>query len=179
MIAAPQIDTRIELLSGSAVVQSDAVSGHGKLNLVMNGHSVLIAHPGLYCIDVAPPELKVFRGTAVVEKDGRSVTMGAGRTSVLASGGIEPARKFDVHKGDAFDVWSLQRVQVLAKASGLTALQDLKRADNEASATRLAELQVESRNPFSGQDVLAPPLRTPTPGPSGVPVDHARLCLAR
>src|SRR5215469_15726610 len=73
------IDTRMELLSGSQIVEADEIQKDNNLTLLAKESTVLIHKRGLYRFDLDQNRIRVFDGVATVEKNGQSILVGAGK----------------------------------------------------------------------------------------------------
>ena len=72
-------DTRVELLSGSAVLdQGSDTLADTSVTILYNLDQVHVKKPGRYRFDSEPPQVKVESGDAEVTADGKSVEAGAG-----------------------------------------------------------------------------------------------------
>ena len=80
MIANQLSDTRVELLAGSAVVDSAEPSSGTSVTLIYKNWSVRFLEQGVYRIDSDPPRLWVFQGKAEVSADthGEALSVGHG-----------------------------------------------------------------------------------------------------
>lgn len=116
MITNRLIDTRVELLTGSAVVEADEIAKDTNVTLVAKDATVAIAKSGVYRFDLAPARIKVFTGLASVQMGGQTILVSAGR--MLSLGGeVASVEKFDKENTDALDRWSKRRAEVLAMAN--------------------------------------------------------------
>jgi hypothetical protein len=127
MIANRLIDTRLEILTGSAVVEADEVAKDTNLTIVANKASVLIARHGLYRFDMEPARVKVFDGVASAsfgaQTSGEQTTpVAAGRMLRLDSE-TASVEKFDKEATDALDRWSKRRAENVAMANVSSAKQ--------------------------------------------------------
>jgi hypothetical protein len=116
MITNRLVDTRVELLTGSAVVEADMISKDTSVTVVVQQGSVALPKAGLYRFDAAPAEVKVFKGDAEVEIGGQTKVVSSAHMLSLAS---ETASidKFDTENTDALDRWSHRRGSYLAMAN--------------------------------------------------------------
>jgi hypothetical protein len=116
------IDTRMELLSGSQIVEADEIQKDNNLTLLAKESTVLINKRGLYRFDLDQNRIKVFDGLATVEKNGQNILVGAGKMLALdaTSNSVE---KFDKENTDALDRWSKRRGELLAMANPSSAKQ--------------------------------------------------------
>jgi hypothetical protein len=122
MITNRLIDTRVELLTGSAVMEVDDMAKDGAVTLVSKDATITLAKAGLYRFDSEPAQVKVFKGSADVAIGGQTVVVGAGKMLVLGSA-VATAEKFNVADTDSLDRWSHRRAEVLANANVSSAKQ--------------------------------------------------------
>jgi hypothetical protein len=120
MVTNRLIDTRLELLSGSAVVEADDIAKDTSVSIVLHDASVNLPKAGLYRFDSQPLEVKVFKGEAAVGIGNQTTLVGPGRMAVL-SGGEATVQKFDTEDTDALDRWSHRRGEMMAVANVSTA----------------------------------------------------------
>ncbi len=114
------IDTRIELLAGSAVVSAVEIAKDTNITFVCKSATVALARAGHYRLDADPARIKVFAGLANVEMGGQNTTVGAGKMLSLA-GNMASAEKFDKLDTDSLDNWAQRRDEVMAMANVSTA----------------------------------------------------------
>src|SRR5580658_2607237 len=116
MIANRLVDTRVELLSGSAVVEADQIAKDTNVTVVVGQGSVALPKAGLYRFDASPAQIKVFKGDAEVEIAGQTKIVS---TAHMLSLGVETAsiEKFDTEDTDALDRWSHRRGSYMAMAN--------------------------------------------------------------
>ncbi len=116
MISNRLIDTRLELLSGSAVVEADQIAKETSVTLVCKQAVVTLPKAGLYRLDAEPALLKVFKGEATVEGVGDERQVAGGHMMTL-EGQSASIEKFDTENTDALDRWSHRRGSYLAMAN--------------------------------------------------------------
>ena len=116
MISNRLIDTRVELLTGSGIVEVDDIAKEATVTIVAKDGTVTLNKAGLYRFDTQPAQLKVFKGEASVAMGGESTSIGGGKMIAL-SGVLASAEKFNVSDTDAFDHWSRRRGELLANAN--------------------------------------------------------------
>jgi uncharacterized membrane protein YgcG len=119
MITNRLIDTRLELLSGSAVVEADVVEKDTAVTIVCKNGTVGLSKIGIYRFDAEPGRLRVFKGLADVKlgSDTVEATLVTGGKMMSLSGDTATVEKFDVEDTDALDRWSSHRGMVLAMAN--------------------------------------------------------------
>jgi uncharacterized membrane protein YgcG len=116
------IDTRLEMLTGSAVVEADEIAKDTNVTLVLKDGTVLLDKKGLYRFDTAPARLKVFEGLASAQVAGQNFEVAGGK--MLGLGGtIASVEKFDKEDTDSLDNWSKRRGELLAMANVSSAKQ--------------------------------------------------------
>jgi hypothetical protein len=122
MIANRLIDTRLEILTGSAVVEADEMAKDTNVTIVANQASILIAKHGLYRFDMEPARVKVFDGVASVTTGEQTTPVGPGRMLSLDSK-TASVEKFNKEDTDALDRWSRRRAGDVATANVSSAKQ--------------------------------------------------------
>jgi len=110
------IDTRVEILTGSAVVESDDVLKDTSVTVVCANASVTMPKVGIYRFNTSPAQLKVYKGTAEVELAGQHVTVTTGKM-VMLGGDAATAQHFAVDETDFLDHWNQQRSEYVAMAN--------------------------------------------------------------
>lgn len=115
MLSTRLSDTRIEVLSGSVMVECDELLADNALTLVYHGDEVWLAKKGLYRLDADRAMFGVYDGEAVVRSDASQLTLKRGKQTGL--NGVLQAEHFDPKVQDNFYDWSKQRSAYLAYAS--------------------------------------------------------------
>jgi hypothetical protein len=122
MITNRLIDTRVELLSGSHIVEVDEVSKDNNLTIVAKDATAVITKKGLYRFDVDQSQIKVFDGVLGIELNGQNTLVGSGKligmTNATAS-----VEKFNREDTDALDHWAKRRAELIAMANASSAKQ--------------------------------------------------------
>ena len=116
------IDTRLELLSGSHIVEADEIQKDNNLTILAKDSLVQITKHGLYRFDVDDNRIKVFTGVASVQKNGQTVVVAAGKMLALDGTSVN-TEKFDKENTDALDRWARRRGELLAMANPSSAKQ--------------------------------------------------------
>lgn len=116
MISNRLIDTRVELLAGSAILEIDDLDKEATLTVVCKEGTVTLSKVGLYRFDTQPAQLKVFKGSAEVAINGQTIPVSAGKMLTLG-GAIAAVEKFNAVDTDTLDRWSRRRAEVLANAN--------------------------------------------------------------
>jgi hypothetical protein len=116
MISNRLIDTRVDLLAGSGIIEIDDLAKGAPVTLVAKDATVTLTKAGLYRFDSEPAEVKVFKGSADVALHGENVSVPAGKMMSL-TGTVASVEKFNVEDTDSFDHWSRRRGALLADAN--------------------------------------------------------------
>jgi hypothetical protein len=116
MITNRFVDTRLEILSGSATVTVDEVPKDTNVTILCKDGTVQIMKVGFYRFDTNPAQLRVYGGSALVTIGGQSVDVNGGKMLML-SGAATSSEKFDKEDTDALDRWSRRRADYLAMAN--------------------------------------------------------------
>ncbi|MCX6626360.1 MAG: hypothetical protein NTW28_01845 [Candidatus Solibacter sp.] len=114
------IDTRVELLTGTHIVEVAEIQKDNNLTLVAKDATVVITKRGLYRFDVDQSLIKVFEGVLGVTVNGQSTLVGAGKMMNSATALVE---KFDKEATDAMDNWARRRAGLIAMANASSAKQ--------------------------------------------------------
>jgi hypothetical protein len=148
MITNRLIDTRIELLSGSAVIEVDDLAKDTALTVVWKDATVGFDKTGLYRFDSEPARLRVFKGEAKVENGGSTVEVSGGK---VWSYGATALQKFDTDDTDSLDNWSQRRSQYVALAN-ISAAKYYRDNPNKWTLSQTSWIW----NPFLGVYTLMP-----------------------
>src|SRR5215475_550439 len=100
-------DTRIELLSGSSMVQVSELLEDNSITLLFHDATIALAKKGLYRLDADHGVLRVYEGEARVTSADANVTARKGREVQLDQ--QLTAKNFDTKDTDAFYRWNERR----------------------------------------------------------------------
>jgi hypothetical protein len=115
MISNRLVDTRVELLTGSGIIEIDDIDKEAAITVVCKDATITLSKVGLYRFDTEPAQVKVFKGSADVAINGQTIPVGAGK--MLTLGAVASAEKFDAATTDSLDRWSHRRAEVVANAN--------------------------------------------------------------
>jgi len=110
------IDTRLELLGGSAVLEIDQVTKDDNVTVVCQQGVIEFSRAGLYRLDSEPARIKVFKGAAEVQMGDQRFDVPAGKMLGLA-GETASLERFDTEDTDSLDNWSHRRGDLVASAN--------------------------------------------------------------
>jgi len=114
MVTNRLIDTRLELLSGSAVVEAADIPKDNSVTVVYKDAAVHFAKKGIYRFDSTPGELRVYDGEAEVTAGDKTLDVKEGRLVALDT---LATSKFDKTAGDALNRWSERRAEYISMAN--------------------------------------------------------------
>lgn len=115
MVSGKLTDTRVEIVSGSAMVECDDIAKDNAITLLAKGNEMLLVKHGLYRVDADQGLFKVYDGEAIVKNDSGQVTLHKGKQTLLT--GALMAENFDPKADDDLYRWSDRRSGYLAKAN--------------------------------------------------------------
>lgn len=115
MITNRLIDTRIEFLSGTAIVEADDILKDNAVTVVYGDTTARLLKKGLYRFTSSPAELRVFDGEAEVTRGEQTVSLKDGKLVDFDAALV--AQKFDKDSGDALNRWSRRRSEALSMAN--------------------------------------------------------------
>jgi hypothetical protein len=116
MISNKLADTRVEILTGSAIVEVGELLQDNAITLVVHGADVALLKKGLYRLDIDPSRLRVYDGEAKVTS-GSQEPMTARKGREVLIGETLEAKNFDAKQTDAFYNWCARRDQYVAEAN--------------------------------------------------------------
>ena len=114
MITNRLIDTRLDFLSGSAVVEAEDIGKDNSVTLVYKDATVHPARKGIYRFDASAGELRVYAGVAEVTAGGQTVEVKDSHAIALDTLAVN---KFDKTTTDALDRWSERRADYVSMAN--------------------------------------------------------------
>jgi len=114
MVTNRLIDTRLEFLSGTAIVEAEDVPKNNSVTAVYKDASVHILKKGLYRLGSTSGDLRVYDGAAQVSAGEKSVQVNEGHQIALDTLAVA---RFDKNLTDALDRWSARRAQYLSMAN--------------------------------------------------------------
>ncbi len=115
MVSNKLTDTRVEVLTGSAMVECDDIAKDNAVMLLYKGNSMILVKRGLYRVDTNPVRFQVYDGEAIVKGESGQLTLKGGKETALR--GVLMAENFDKKATDDLYLWSNRRAGYLAKAN--------------------------------------------------------------
>jgi hypothetical protein len=108
-------DTRVELISGTVLVECAELMDNNSVTLLSNDAAITFRKNGLYRLSTEPAELRVFEGQVQVVQADQKITVKKGK--MVSLGAELAAAKFDAKTKDGFYRWSSRRAGYLAAAN--------------------------------------------------------------
>ena len=120
MLSNALADTRLEVVSGSALVEVGELLEHNAISFEASGRHMELAKKGLFRIDANPASLRVYEGQARVTSGSENLTARKGHQIDLDGAKLADT-KFETKDTDAFYRWSSRRAQYVAAANVVSA----------------------------------------------------------
>lgn len=108
-------DARIELLSGSALIECAEIVDGNSITLLYKDASIDFRKPGLFRIDAETGLVRAYDGQVSLTANGQALTLKEGKQTTL--GTVLTAEKFDKNEGDPFYRWAARRASYLSAAN--------------------------------------------------------------
>lgn len=144
-------DTQVELLGGSAILDSEAAPDGDFVKVIFKDATIRPLKKGRYRIDAEPPQLRVYEGEAEVSRNGEPKKLEAAQLMPLD--GAPVVRRFTDGADGLLDIWSDERQSLIASnLLGSQGITDplLDSGGTDAGADYLAAL-----GPYAGYIPLA------------------------
>jgi len=114
MITNRLIDTRLEVLNGSAIVEAEDIHKDNSVTLVYKDATVHPFKKGLYRLDATSGALRVFAGVAEVAANDKTIEVKEGHSIDLDTLAVA---RFDKDSTDALNRWSQRRDEYVSMAN--------------------------------------------------------------
>ncbi len=115
MLSTRLTDAKVEVLSGSAMIECSEVPKESSIQAVYKGNAIRFEKQGLYRIDTEPARFRVYEGEAVVTDASGQLVLKGGKQTNLS--GVLLAESFDRKDQDALYSWSDRRAAYVAQAN--------------------------------------------------------------
>lgn len=133
MVSSRLTDTKVELLYGSAMLDSTEALENSGITLMFKERQVRITKPGKYRIDSDPPQFRIFQGTAEIVGSGAPIVLLADQLAPLD--GATVVKRFTEGSDDLLDIWSDERHFMIASSlSNAQNVTDPATSDDSQSA---------------------------------------------
>jgi hypothetical protein len=112
MISSDIDDTRVELLAGSSIVDSERAPEGEFVKIVFKDATIHILKPGHYRMDAEPAQLRVYEGEAEVTRNGNLVKIES--SQLMPLDGAPVVKRFTQGSDGLLDLWSEERGSLIA-----------------------------------------------------------------
>jgi len=112
-------DTRVSLVSGSAMVECDELLADNSVSFTVGSQSVELRKKGLYRLEASPPAVGVLKGGQAFVAGNLNTTVKSGKILEL-DGAAQQPDKFKLSKDDELYAFSKARSEDSAYATGVT-----------------------------------------------------------
>jgi hypothetical protein len=120
MISNALADTRLEVVTGAALVEVGELLEHNAISFDAAGAHIALSKKGLYRITAGPARLQVYDGQALVTASAENVTAKKGHEIAIDTAKLVDT-KFDTKNTDSFYRWSARRAEYVAAANVISA----------------------------------------------------------
>jgi hypothetical protein len=150
MVANDLADTRVELQTGSAIVDSGEPNPDTSVTLIYKDWSVHLLQQGIYRIDSDPPRLWVRQGQAEVFAGASGPPVSVDQGMYLPFAAVLVPERSNELTSDALNDWANGRSESISADNAITAQID------EDPASRTSDLDSFTYFPFLGVPSLGP-----------------------
>lgn len=117
MISSDIDDTKVELLSGSSILDSARAPAGAFAKVIFKDATIRFLKPGNYRMDAEPPQLRVYEGEAEVVRgnnDGKDSPVKIGASQLMPLDGAPVVKRFTQGSDGLLDLWSEERGSLIA-----------------------------------------------------------------
>lgn len=121
MLSTQFSDTRVALLGGSAILEATETAPDTALRLIYKNWQMGVPEKGVFRVDSAPPQVRVYKGEVEVTADGKTETVTVREGEVLPLAEVllpEPSTAFE---NDDFKYWAMSRSQAISADNAIAA----------------------------------------------------------
>ncbi len=108
-------DTRLELLSGSVLIEVGELEKDHSIRVTASGATLDFRKRGLFRVNASPASVHAYDGEVIAVRGSQTLTVKEGRQTLLA--GVLSGEKFAKDETDAFHRWAGRRASYLAAAN--------------------------------------------------------------
>lgn len=117
MVANKLSDTRVEFLSGSALIESsrELAQKENFVSILYKGSTAHLRKSGIYRFDSEPAQFRVYSGEAELESGSNVLIVRSGK--LVSLDGLVAVEKFNPKDGDELSRWSQRRAEYISMAN--------------------------------------------------------------
>ncbi len=114
-------DTRVELLTGSAIVEVTETAPDTAVKLIYKTWQMRIPKKGVYRVDTEPARVRSYQGEVEVAADGRPDPVAVQEGEVLPLADVLLAEPSTTFANDDFKLWAMNRSQAISADNTIAA----------------------------------------------------------
>jgi hypothetical protein len=132
MLSNKLADTQVELLTGSAILESNDARKDNFVTVLYQNWLVRVPRQAVYRIDSDPPQLQVYKGDVEVSTTGKDAVVALKEGETLALAEILLPERTTTSGTDPFKNWAMSRSQTIAADNSTAAgiIDDPNQVDN-------------------------------------------------
>jgi hypothetical protein len=112
MVSSDIDDTRVELISGSSILDSSQAPAGEFVKIIFRDATIRILKPGNYRLDAETAQLRVYAGEAEVDRNGNPVKIEA--SQLMPLDGAPVVKRFTPGSDGLLDIWSSERGSLIS-----------------------------------------------------------------
>jgi hypothetical protein len=144
-------DTQVELLAGSAILDSEAAPDGDFVKIIFKDSTIRALKKGRYRVDAEPPQLRVYEGEAEVSRNGEPTKLEA--SQLMPLDGAPVVKRFTDGADGLLDIWSDERQSLIA--SNLFNSQGITNPLLDSGGTDAGADYLAALGPYAGYIPLA------------------------
>jgi hypothetical protein len=114
MISSDIDDTKVELLSGSSILDSEKAPEGAFVKILYKDTTIRFPKQGNFRIDAEPPQLRVYQGEAEVTRNGNQSPVRIAASQLMPLDGAPVVKRFTQGSDGLLDIWSEERGSLIA-----------------------------------------------------------------
>ncbi len=132
MVSSQFADTRVELQSGSAILEVTEPAANTAVTLIYKNWQVRVPQKGVYRIDSEPPRIRTYQGEAAVTANAKTETVTVREAEVLPLAEVLVPEPSLNDGNDDFKLWAMSRSQAISADNTIAAgiVDDPNQMDN-------------------------------------------------
>jgi len=136
MLSNKLVDTQVELLSGSAILEASETRLFNSVTLIHKNWLMKVREQGVYRIDCEPPQLQVYKGGVEVTTSDQQAKVAVKEGELLPFAEVLLPERSSVAGSDPFKNWAMSRSQTITADNSTAAgiVDDPNQLDNSGLA---------------------------------------------
>lgn len=121
MVSTQLTDARVELLHGSAIVESGGQGPDASVRLIYKNWQMRLPEAGVYRVDAEPPQVQTYQGAVEVSTDGQAQPLTLHEGDLVPLAPVLVTEAAPVAGNDAFKNWAMSRSQAISSDNSVAA----------------------------------------------------------